>query len=51
VYGLTGYQTDQNDAAVDSLPREDIGTGRDSFGNPTSLSGNIPVASGRATTW
>jgi RHS repeat-associated protein len=46
VYSLTGYRTDQNDSAVDGLPREDIGTGYDTFGEPTSLSGTIPVTSG-----
>ncbi|MFC0547271.1 polymorphic toxin type 24 domain-containing protein [Kutzneria chonburiensis] len=46
VYSLTGYRTDQKDSAVDGLPQEDIGTGYDTFGEPTSLSGTIPVTSG-----
>jgi RHS repeat-associated protein len=45
-YSLTGFQTDQNDSPVDGLPTEDIATGYDKFGEPTSLGGTIPVTSG-----
>lgn len=53
-YGFSGegFPTDVNYAAVDGLPNEDVTTGYDTFGEPTSLKGNVVNGSpGNGATW
>ena len=45
-YGVTGYLASQTDSGVDGLPTEEIQTGYDNVGEPTSLNGNISVTTG-----
>jgi RHS repeat-associated protein len=45
-YGLTGYLDSQTDGAVDGLPTEEIQTGYDNLGEPTSLNGKIAITTG-----